>query len=75
MISRILVAEDNRILLDVLRFNLVRAGYEVLTAMNGLEALTVLREHQPIDLLITDCQMPGLSGVEVCTQVRQDPQL
>ncbi len=67
--KQVVVAEDNRVLLDVIRFNLKRAGFEVHTAVEGAEALRLLHQH-PIDLLITDCQMPGMSGLDLCSQIR-----
>jgi DNA-binding response OmpR family regulator len=72
--GRIIVAEDNRILQDVIRFNLARAGYEVLTASDGVEALELIRAHQ-IDMLVTDCQMPRMSGIELVTALRSDPRV
>jgi CheY-like chemotaxis protein len=62
--GRILIAEDNRILSDVMRFNLQKAGFEVTVAENG----TIAVEHlqlQAFDLLITDYQMPGLDGEQL----------
>lgn len=70
---RIIVAEDNRILQDVIRFNLARAGFQVLTADDGRQVLEILRTHE-VDLLVTDCQMPGLSGLELVRALRRDPQ-
>lgn len=66
---RVIVAEDNRVLQDVIRFNLARAGFEVRTAAEGAQALRLL-EEQPADVLVTDCQMPGMSGLELCAAVR-----
>lgn len=66
---RVIVAEDNRVLQDVIRFNLARAGFEVRTAFEGAQALRLL-EEQPADVLVTDCQMPGMSGLELCTAIR-----
>ena len=62
---RILVAEDNPVMLDVIRFNLIRAGFEVVTARDGAEAIAHL-EQQQFDIVLLDNQMPGLTGVEVC---------
>ncbi len=70
----VLVAEDNRVLSDVLRFNLERNGYAVTTARNGLDAMEQLAQH-PFDLLITDFQMPGANGDEIIRFARQTLQL
>ncbi|WP_162006581.1 response regulator [Roseimaritima sediminicola] len=69
--KHVLVAEDNRVLSDVLRFNLQRAGFEVAVARDGLQAMAELRGSQ-FDLLITDFQMPGANGEQLCQFVRQD---
>lgn len=66
---QVVVAEDNRVLQDVMRFNLIRSGFDVRTATDGAAALALL-EESPADLLITDCQMPGMSGLELCRRVR-----
>jgi len=69
---QVIVAEDNRVLQDVIRFNLVRAGFDVRTATEGGQVLQLLKES-PADLLITDCQMPGMSGLELCIHLRSHP--
>ncbi len=67
--KRVLVAEDNVVLGDVLRFNLQRSGFAVTLARNGTEALR-LAESQPFDILVTDYEMPGIDGEELCNRVR-----
>ncbi len=67
--KRVLVAEDNVVLGDVLRFNLQRSGFEVTLARNGTEALRLV-ESQPFDILVTDYEMPGIDGEELCNRVR-----
>lgn len=69
MTAQIIVAEDNRVLQDVIRFNLTRAGYSVRTAAEGREVLRMIAEA-PADLLVTDCQMPGMSGLELVATIR-----
>ena len=66
----VLVAEDNGILADVLRFNLQRAGFEVVTVENGRLALEELQQR-PFDLLITDYQMPEVDGQLLCKLIRE----
>jgi DNA-binding response OmpR family regulator len=66
---RILVAEDNRVLADVLRFNLQRAGFQVVVASNGQLAIEQLKQAA-FDLLITDYQMPVVDGEELCRTIR-----
>ena len=70
--KRILVADDEVHILNVVSFKLRNAGLEVITARNGQEALELAKSERP-DLLIVDYQMPGLNGLEVCLQLRQEP--
>jgi two-component system phosphate regulon response regulator PhoB len=65
----ILVAEDESALLTLLRYNLERAGYRVLEARDGEEALLIAAE-ETLDLVILDWMMPQLSGIEVCRRLR-----
>jgi CheY-like chemotaxis protein len=67
---RILLAEDNPALAQVIQFNLERAGYTVVAAGDGQEAWQHL-EQGPFDLLITDEQMPRVTGRELCARVRE----
>lgn len=67
--ANVLVAEDDRVMSDVIRFNLERAGYVVTVARNGIEACAQLQERQ-FDILVTDYQMPGMSGEELCRSFR-----
>jgi len=66
---KILVAEDDRLVLATLVEGLVRAGFEVEAVDNGREAVT-LAVSSPFDLAILDMRMPGLSGLEVASQIR-----
>ena len=65
----ILVAEDNIVLSDVLRFNFERSGFVVTVAHTGSEALQRLQED-PYDLLFTDYNMPGVNGEELISAIR-----
>jgi DNA-binding NtrC family response regulator len=66
----ILVVDDDESLRTITQLQLEEAGYEVLTSSNGNDALTVIDEEGPA-LVITDLKMPGLSGLEVLTKVRE----
>jgi DNA-binding response OmpR family regulator len=66
----ILVADDESHILSVVSLKLRNAGFKVLTATDGQEALDVAMVDRP-DLLITDYHMPLLSGLEVCQRLRQ----
>lgn len=68
----ILVAEDNPALRDYLHAAL-QGRYDVITASNGQEALSLAVEQQP-DLVLTDIVMPGMTGIELCRRLKTEPQ-
>ena len=71
----VLVVEDERHIVEVVRDYLVQAGYRVLTARDGQSALTLARHENP-DLMILDLMLPGgMDGLDVCRRTRQDPGL
>jgi CheY-like chemotaxis protein len=70
----VLLAEDDRALRRYLEVVLSRAGYEVLPAADGLEAMKALLTN-PVDAVVTDAVMPHLSGHELCRFLREHPQL
>jgi CheY-like chemotaxis protein len=69
---RILVADDDPVILRLLQVNFRLEGYEVETAPHGEEALKKAREFLP-DLILLDVMMPGLDGWEVCRQLKDNP--
>lgn len=70
--ATIVIAEDDRDIRLLLVDKLRRSGLEVSAADDGLAALKAIREQLP-DIAILDVQMPHLSGIEVCREVRADP--
>jgi two-component system, chemotaxis family, chemotaxis protein CheY len=70
----ILVAEDDPVFRRVIAFSLVAGGFQCLTASNGQEAFSIL-QNAPVDLLVTDHQMPICSGLELIEKVRHDEKL
>jgi CheY-like chemotaxis protein len=68
---KILIAEDDAISALVLKTNLSNWGHEVVTAVDGLSALTILQQTDAPHLAVLDWMMPGLEGTEVCRRVRQ----
>ncbi|MEM8621055.1 MAG: response regulator transcription factor [Actinomycetota bacterium] len=68
---RVLVVDDEEVLLDLLRDALRFADYDVATAETGFEALRAAAEHRP-DLIILDVNLPDLDGFEVCRRLRSD---
>ena len=69
---KVLIADDEPDILEILKYNLSNEGYEVITAKDGDEALEKARRTQP-DLIILDVMMPRKSGVEVCQILRAQP--
>jgi two-component system, OmpR family, alkaline phosphatase synthesis response regulator PhoP len=67
--KKILIADDEPDILEILSFNLKAEGYEVITAKNGDEALDKAKTFKP-DLIILDMMMPGKTGMEVCNILR-----
>ncbi len=68
----LLVVDDETDVVDLVRYRLNGAGFDVLTADNGLEALRLAREHRP-ELIVLDLMLPEMSGEEVCRQLKREP--
>lgn len=74
--ERVLVTDDDEILLRLMVAYLQRSGYEVASAKDAYAALEMLQGHGPFTVLVTDITMPGMSGLELLREARQlDPQL
>jgi len=71
MAKKILIVEDDATIQDVLRHNLLREGYEVVTARDGEAGLDQARAEKP-DLIILDIMLPRLDGIEVCRILRKE---
>ncbi len=70
--AKILVVEDNAALSGVVCFNLVRAGFQVTSVNNGRHALETLQKGS-FDLVLSDQQMPLMTGIQLCEHLRQLP--
>lgn len=70
--SRILVVDDEDAILELIRFNLEKEGFQVDTAADGEEALEQVRTGKP-DLVVLDWMLPGLDGLEICRRIRRNP--
>ena len=70
--STILVVEDDTDILRLVAHNLKVADFDVLTARDGYEALSLAKNHLP-DLIILDLMLPGLDGFEVCKELKRSP--
>lgn len=69
---KVLIADDEPDILEILKFNLDNEGYDVITAKDGDEALEKAKRNQP-DLIVLDVMMPNKNGVEVCRLLRAQP--
>lgn len=69
----VLVVEDEADVVDLLRYNLNKSGFDVLIATSGLEGLEIAAHHRP-DLILLDIMLPGMSGYEVCKKLRNTPE-
>ena len=74
MSKRILAVDDDLNIVEILRFNLQREGYEVLVAHDGREGLEMARQQAP-DLILLDVMMPHLDGFQVCEEIRKTDKL
>ncbi len=74
MSKTILLVDDEQATVRLLEMNLVRAGYDVLKAYDGIQALEIVRQTPP-DLMFLDVTMPRMDGKEVLTTMKSDPAL
>jgi len=71
MPARVLIVDDEPSIVEMLAYNLKRANYEVLIAMDGEAALALARQERP-DLIVLDLMLPRLDGLEVCRILRRE---
>jgi two-component system alkaline phosphatase synthesis response regulator PhoP len=71
---KILVVDDEEDILELLKYNLQKEGYNVKTANNGIKAIEIVKSYTP-DLVILDIMMPQQDGVETCRQIRDIPEM
>lgn len=69
--ASVLIVEDEDAIVTLLQYNLEKEGYRVRTTDNGNEAFMLIREDKP-DIIILDWMLPGMSGVEICSKIRED---
>jgi two-component system alkaline phosphatase synthesis response regulator PhoP len=71
--GKILLADDEPDILEIVSYNLTTEGYEVVCAKNGTQAIEMAKAHQP-SMIILDIMMPGKNGIEVCKILRLQPE-
>ena len=74
MKGKILVVDDDNVTLTMLKMILSRHGYHTLSARDGAEGLDLASKEKP-DVVITDMLLPKIHGLDLCTKIKQDPQL
>lgn len=71
LMPKVLIVDDERMLVETISYNLQKAGFETVSAFDGEAALKQAREHRP-DLIVLDVMLPKLSGWEVCRALRHE---
>lgn len=71
---KVLVVDDEPDIVEILKYNLQKEGYEVATAEDGIKAVKIATKFHP-DVILLDIMMPSQDGVETCLQIRQIPEL
>ncbi len=71
--EKILVVDDEEDILELLRYNLAREGYQVVCAASGEKALKKIKSA-PLDLIVLDLMLPGIDGLEVTKKLKNDPE-
>ncbi len=69
--AKILIVDDEKDIVEILKYNLSKEGYKIETAHDGHEALEKTASFHP-DLIVLDIMMPGMDGIEVCEKIRED---
>lgn len=72
--QKVLIVDDEADILDLLKYNLAKEGYDVKTSTDGRKAVEIARSYHP-DLVLLDIMMPHQDGVETCRQLREIPEL
>jgi two-component system alkaline phosphatase synthesis response regulator PhoP len=73
-VYRILLVDDEPDILEIVGYNLKKEDYEVYTASNGTDAVTLAQKHRP-HLILLDVMMPGIDGIETCEKIRSLPEI
>lgn len=74
MMKTILVVDDEAHIQELIKFNLEKNGFNVITADNGLDALKLAETKKP-DLIFLDLMLPGMDGLDVCKNIRKNPSI
>jgi phosphate regulon transcriptional regulator PhoB len=72
--KRILIIEDDKDIVELVRYNLEKEGFQALSSADGVTGLALVKKSKP-DVLVLDLMLPGLSGLEICKEIRRDQAL
>jgi Response regulators consisting of a CheY-like receiver domain and a winged-helix DNA-binding domain len=72
--EKILIVDDEEHIIELLKFNLLNAGYEILTANNGIDAVKIAKAEKP-NLLLLDLMLPGIDGFDVCKEIKRNNEM
>lgn len=72
--QKVLVVDDEPDILELLKYNLIKEGYDVKTSLDGRKGVEIAKTYHP-DLILLDIMMPNQDGVETCRQLREIPEL
>jgi two-component system phosphate regulon response regulator PhoB len=71
--ERILAVDDETPILELLRYNLEKEGFRITTCASGEEAIRILRADELPDIVLLDLMLPGMSGLDVCRKMKENP--
>lgn len=74
MAKKILIVEDNIVILTMQKQIFEMEGYDIITAQEGMDALKKIHHESP-DIVLLDVNIPGMNGFELCRQIKEDPNL
>ena len=72
--EKILIVDDEEHIVELLKFNLLNAGYDIFTANNGIDAVKIAKAEKP-NLLLLDLMLPGIDGFDVCKEIKRDNEM
>ena len=72
--DKILIVDDEEHIIELLKFNLLNAGYDVYSANDGIEALKIAKSEKP-SLILLDLMLPGIDGFDVCKEIKRDKEM
>ena len=72
--EKILIVDDEEHIIELLKFNLLNAGYDVFTANDGIDAVKIAKAEKP-SLLLLDLMLPGIDGFDVCKEIKRDNEM